>query len=228
MAFGAVIVAAGSSTRFAGSTPKQFAPLGDRPVLWYSVKLLAYDERIAETVVCASREHYKTASEIVSSMPATVVEGGATRQESVKRGLEALSPDIETVAIHDGVRPLITADLIDRLLSAAMEHEAVAPALPIAETIKETDEARIAKTIDRSNLWVVQTPQVFSLRLILDAHEKAEADGFSATDDCQLVERLGVTVAVVEGERTNIKITTSEDLLLAETIVRAQRSEQGG
>jgi 2-C-methyl-D-erythritol 4-phosphate cytidylyltransferase len=121
--------------------------------------------------------------------------------------------------IHDGVRPLLTKSLLDRLLTASAEHDAVAPAVRIVDTIKRVNEDLVAETVDRSGLWMVQTPQVFSLRLILEAHESARKDGFTGTDDCELVERLSVAVFTIQGERTNIKITTREDLFMAERLL---------
>jgi len=144
--------------------------------------------------------------------PVQVVPGGAVRQQSVFLGLKALPADTEWVIIHDGARPFLTADLVRRGLEAVREHRAVAIAVPVKDTIKRVREFQVVDTPPRSELWAVQTPQIFSYELIVAAHERAEEQGITATDDCALVEELGHPVQIVPGEYGNIKVTTPEDL----------------
>jgi len=151
----------------------------------------------------------------------TVVAGGAERQDSVANGLAAVADDVEIVLIHDGVRPFIKHDVIKRSIECARDTGACVVAMPLKETIKRVDEAgRVEETVDRSTLWGAQTPQVFRYDIIREAFDKAEREGFYGTDDTMLVERMGLSVSVVEGDYNNIKITTTEDLAIAEAIAR--------
>ena len=150
---------------------------------------------------------------------AGIVPGGAERQESVFQGLRA-APPAELVAVHDGARPLISSSLIARCVEAAREHGAAAPALPVVDTLKRLDaEGRMRETVDRRSLVAIQTPQVFRRELLLEAHEAAARDRFTGTDDASLVERLGHPVFPVPSDLRNLKITTPEDLSLAEALL---------
>jgi len=152
----------------------------------------------------------------------TVVAGGAERQDSVANGLAAVADDVEIVLIHDGVRPFIRRDVIQRLIETARDKGACVVAMPLKETIKRVDENMcVAETVDRSVLWGAQTPQVFRFDIIREAFEKAMREGFYGTDDTVLVERLGHSVSIVEGDYHNIKITTTEDLVIAEAIAKS-------
>lgn len=141
-----------------------------------------------------------------------VVSGGPTRQESVRIGLEAVSGDVDVVVVHDGVRPLITRRLLDAVVRAATESGAAICALPITETVKRVRDGFVAATLDRSDLWAVQTPQAYRTAVLREAHARARRDGVTGTDDAMLVERLGHAVRVVPGLPTNVKITTPADL----------------
>jgi 2-C-methyl-D-erythritol 4-phosphate cytidylyltransferase len=141
-----------------------------------------------------------------------VVAGGATRQESVWRALQASPPAVDIVLVHDAVRPFIERRLIDAVVAAAVQHGAAVCALPIAETVKRVRDGMVEATLDRSGLWAVQTPQAFRAALLREAHDKARRDGVAGTDDAALVERLGHPVRVVAGLPGNVKITTPEDL----------------
>jgi 2-C-methyl-D-erythritol 4-phosphate cytidylyltransferase len=150
--------------------------------------------------------------------------GGARRQDSVRLGLERLDPDCEIVVVHDAVRPLVSPALIDRLAEAADRDGAAVAGLPVTDTIKIVAPGRrVRSTPARDSLWAVQTPQAFRVALLREAHARGKKDGVEATDDAMLVERLGKTVAVLEGDPSNIKITTPEDLLLAEALLREGR-----
>jgi 2-C-methyl-D-erythritol 4-phosphate cytidylyltransferase len=146
-----------------------------------------------------------------------VVPGGKRRQDSVRLGLEATGGDYELVLIHDGVRPIIETELIERVIESTRSHRAVITGLPSKETVKEiSDVGRVIKTYDRQSVWLIQTPQAFYYDDISAVHQKAFAEGWEeATDDCALIEKAGIPVKVIEGSEKNIKITTPHDLELA-------------
>jgi 2-C-methyl-D-erythritol 4-phosphate cytidylyltransferase len=145
-----------------------------------------------------------------------VVAGGSSRQESVMHGLNALSSKVQTVAVQDGARPLVTWQLIDRVVRAGDTYGAAAPAIPVKDTIKTVKGGVVLETPDRKLLQAVQTPQVFDFELLRGALKKAKEDGAEVTDDCSAVERLGMSVKIVEGDEKNIKVTTPMDLKIAE------------
>ena len=148
-----------------------------------------------------------------------VVVGGENRTASVLAGLREADPASELIAIHDADRPLVTAEVMDQVIRKAMEYGAAAPAVPVKDTLKRAVDGVVESTPDRSELFAVQTPQVFEHGLILGALEKAVADGVSLTDDCAAVERLGMPVHLTPGSYENIKLTTPEDLPVAEAIL---------
>ncbi len=157
-----------------------------------------------------------------SSLPglSTPVAGGGTRQESVAAGLAALSPGAAYVAVHDAARPLIAPDAIDRVVETALAHGAAILAAPVSDTIKLVSEGAIASTPPRPHCYAAQTPQVFRVDWLREAHEKAAAEGYTGTDDAELVERLGVPVRVVTGDPRNRKVTDAEDLAWVEARLR--------
>ncbi|RXZ82724.1 2-C-methyl-D-erythritol 4-phosphate cytidylyltransferase [Paenibacillaceae bacterium] len=217
--WGAVIVAAGRGTRMGTAERKQFLHLQDKPVIVHTLERFENMDAIAEIVLVVSQEDVERCEAWVQqyslSKLKAVVAGGAERQDSVYIGLQSL--DCEWVMIHDGVRPLVTSKAVQRCCSAALQSGAAVLAVPVKDTIKQVDESGvIVATPDRSSLWAIQTPQAFRRALLLEAHERALADGFVGTDDAMAVERIGVPVVVAEGEYTNLKITTPEDLPLAE------------
>lgn len=215
---GAVIVAAGRSSRM-GGTDKIFAPLAGRPLLCHA--LAAFQASLlVETIVLVVAEERVTAARRVldpfefSKLTAVCI-GGERRQDSVRTGLEALGR-VETVAVHDAARPLITAALIERGFQAAMETGAAVAAIPLVDTLKEADsDGNVIRTIPRERLWAVQTPQVFGYELLLAAHLRSPAD---VTDDAMLVEANGGRVKVFLGSPRNLKVTTPDDLVLAEAL----------
>jgi 2-C-methyl-D-erythritol 4-phosphate cytidylyltransferase len=151
-----------------------------------------------------------------------VVVGGETRTVSVMIGLDCVSKKTKLAAIHDGARPFVTTDLIERTVRAAAESGAAAPAVPVKDTIKVAHQGIVTETPDRSTLFAVQTPQVFDFDLLRGAMVKAEADGLTATDDCAIVEHLGMSVRLTEGDEENIKLTTPLDLALAQAIAEGR------
>lgn len=215
---GAVIVAAGSARRMDG-IDKIFSPLAGKPVLCWSVEALQQSQRVRDIVVVVRADQTRMASALLATATFTkvrsVVTGGSRRQDSVAAGVRALA-DSAWIAIHDGARPLATPNLLDRLTAAAARCGAAIPALAVSDTIKRVRDGHVVETIDRGDLWAVQTPQLFR-RDILERCLAALADGeIMVTDESSAAERLGVAVAVVEGEHWNRKITTREDLFIVE------------
>jgi 2-C-methyl-D-erythritol 4-phosphate cytidylyltransferase len=217
-----VIPAGGVGARLGRRTPKQFLRLDSAPILAVTVGEFARHPAIGAIVVAAPREHLALACRLVAAVatrrPIAVVEGGATRQESVWLALQAVPMETEIVLVHDAVRPFVPRWLIDAVLRATDADGAAICALPIAETVKRVGAGRVEATVDRSGLWTVQTPQGFRAALLREAHDKARRDGVTGTDDAMLVERLGHRVSVVRGSEANLKITTPEDLRRARRV----------
>jgi len=203
--------------------PKQYLDLRGIPILVRT--LIAFEthpmiDMIVLTVPPGDEEYCR--SQVISRFGlkkvCKVVPGGETRQQSVRNGLESL-PETQIVAIHDGVRPLVTSETISRTIDAARATGASVACAPVRDTVKKK-AGEFLETISRSNLWLAHTPQAFRTSLILDAHRRAVEDHFMGTDDASLVERLGLPVSVVEDKHTNLKITTPDDLNLAEILIR--------
>ncbi len=215
---GAIIVAAGESRRMGGAD-KIFAPLGGKPILARVVDVFEECHSIRQVVVVVSEQNLegcrRLAAEQKWSKATEICAGGRRRQDSVAAGLKRLK-DCDWVVIHDGARPLVTADLIEKGLTEAGETGAAAAAVPVTDTIKLAGDDRIVlKTPPRQNLWAVQTPQVFRLDIIEEAHRRAKGE---VTDDASLVEQAGYDVKLYMGAYDNIKITTTDDLALAELL----------
>lgn len=228
----ALIVAGGRGARMGNAVPKQFLPLGGKPVLMRTLEPFIACPRIEEIIVAVPGENITEAKRLTAALasgkPVRVVPGGAERQDSVFRGLSALRPECGVVVIHDAVRPFITAHLIAGCVEAAERFGAATVARRVTETVKAVENGVVVETLDRSKLWVAQTPQAFRAGIIRRAHEQARCDGFLGTDDCMLVERLGQPVHVIEGNDTNIKITAPGDMALAGAILKLyERGENG-
>ena len=225
--FGAVLLAAGNSTRMGGGRSKVLEELGGRPALCRSLEVLDRCPLIGEICLVCREQDLADMLPLTSGLgtPVRVVPGGAQRQDSVERGVEALTGPWEYVAIHDGARPLVTDEVLAAVCRDAMAHGAATAAVPSKDTCKLADEAGfVAATPARDRLWAVQTPQAFSLALYREALGKARAAGQSYTDDCQLIEAAGGSVKLTMGDYRNIKLTTPEDLLAA----RAYLGGEGG
>ena len=211
-----VIPAGGVGTRFGGRLPKQFIRLSRAPILTQTVAHFTRHPAIVAIIVAAPEIHVERARRALAGVarraPVTVVQGGGMRQDSVWLALQAVPATADIIIVHDAVRPLITRGLIDAVVAAAAESGAAICALPITETVKRVRQEVVEATLDRSELWAVQTPQAFRAALLREAHEKARRDGVIGTDDAMLVERLGHRVRVVRGLAENVKITTPEDL----------------
>ncbi len=215
----AIIVAGGSGNRLGCSVPKAFVKLAGLPMFEYSIVLF---ERLGmEGIIVAVPEGFKLEAERVlagGNSKARVVCGGATRTESVRAAFEAVAPEIDIVGIHDAARPLLEIEDAAAVFEAAAIHGASALAITVVDTLKSSKDGFIETTIPREGLFAVQTPQVFR-RNILERALRLEGD---FTDDCAMVEALGEKVYIVEGHRSNFKITYPEDLILAETILKAR------
>jgi 2-C-methyl-D-erythritol 4-phosphate cytidylyltransferase len=222
-----VIAAAGAGRRLAGEIPKLEIEILGKPLVYYaleafqsapcmeSIILVVPPDRLGAWPV--SRLHDAGIGKVVA-----VIAGGANRQESVCLALEGIPDDGGTVVVHDGARPLVTPDMIEAACSAARSGEAVITAVPLTDTVKQVEDGRVVGTADRERLVAVQTPQAFSLGLLREAHRLARQEGFQGTDDASLVERLGKTVAVIEGSRDNIKVTYPEDLVMVEAVLNGR------
>ena len=221
---GAVIVAAGSASRM-GGIDKVMAPLGGEPMILRTVRAFEACEAVKEIVIVTREDLMGPIAELCSGFTKirSVVQGGSSRQESVKLGLLAFSKEVRLAAVHDGARPLVSVELIDKVIRAAHSYGAAAPAIPVKDTIKVFEGGFIAATPDRSTLRAVQTPQVIDRDLLLGALEKAEQEGTALTDDCSAVEHIGMRVRLVEGEERNLKVTTPLDLKIAELLLEEKK-----
>jgi 2-C-methyl-D-erythritol 4-phosphate cytidylyltransferase len=223
--FAVILAAAGKSSRFRDKNYKKpFAPLAGRAVWLHSADRFLNRNDVKQTIMVISpddREYFdfKFAGN-AAILGVEVVEGGAERADSVERALGRVKSDIDFVAVHDAARPCIVDEWISAVFEAAVKHDAAIPAIPVSGTLKRLGgNQTIEETVDRTGLWEAQTPQVFRRQLLMDAY--AKRGGFKGTDDAQLVERLGKKVYVVTGSAINIKITTREDLRLAEAALGA-------
>lgn len=225
--FAVILPAAGRSTRFGDPKQKKiYAELEGRAVWLRAVEPFVNRDDVAQTIVVIAAEDRELFERRfrsnVAFMNIKVIEGGAERSDSVAKALEVVDPACEFVAIHDAARPCITPELIDAVFAAAIEHGAALLAIPAADTIKRVDSDRLTvETVDRSGLYLAQTPQVFRRELLLRAYANRARVGAGVTDDTQLVEALGETCAVVEGSPLNLKITTAADLRLASAVLQA-------
>jgi 2-C-methyl-D-erythritol 4-phosphate cytidylyltransferase/2-C-methyl-D-erythritol 4-phosphate cytidylyltransferase/2-C-methyl-D-erythritol 2,4-cyclodiphosphate synthase len=226
----AIVVAAGEGKRLAQNDPKVYVSLCGRPMLLRTLDKFCAARHVTNLVVVAAAPEVARCEALLRGDPGLkrrpwiVQSGGATRQESVKRGLSRVDADADIIAIHDAARPFVSSQLIDRCVETAYDRGAAAVGLPARDTIKLVSSERwVQSTPERSSLWEIQTPQAFRSRTILEAHDWAAAHGLQGTDDAVLVERMGIPVYVLEGERTNFKITLPDDLVVAEALIRDGR-----
>ena len=220
----AIIVAAGSGSRMGADIPKQFIDVNGRPILAYTLDKFQNCQKIDEIIIVTRSDSIVLCKSIVDtygfSKVSVITEGGSTRQQSVMLGIAQMSSDDGYVLIHDGARPLISIDTIEKCIDSVFENNASAVGVPMKDTIKYSDDGKfITKTVDRSRLWLIQTPQAFEKQLIKQCHEKAASEAFDATDDCMLAEHFGIKVAIVEGEYENIKITSPSDIYVMEGLL---------
>lgn len=226
-----IVPAAGKSSRFGGREKKPFVSLDGRPIWLRSAELFWKRDDVKKVYLVIAphdREEFRGRfGHLLAFANAEVVTGGDERFDSVANALAATPEEVEFIAIHDAVRPLTPPALIDAVFAAAKKHGAAMLALPVADTLKQVDPAtnRIQQTVPRDGLWMAQTPQVFRRDWLLDAYAKRSELKIPITDDAQLVEAMGREVVVVRGSPVNFKITTQEDLELAEAVIKSRGSQ---
>jgi 2-C-methyl-D-erythritol 4-phosphate cytidylyltransferase len=217
----AIIVAAGQGRRMAGDQRKQYLSLAGLPILTRTLMVFVRCDPVDEIILVVPEDDVEFCRERILEPEGlirkiTLVPGGERRQDSVFNGLRNVSPDCRIVIVHDGVRPFVQTEHIATCIDAARQFGACILGVPAYETLKQVDPSdQIIRTLKRDDVWLAQTPQAFRYGLIRRAHDRARAEGYCATDDASLVERLGQTVKIVKGSRRNIKITVKEDLDLA-------------
>ncbi len=222
----AIITAAGLGSRMGSTCPKQYLELRGKPILSHTLEQFQKAALVDAIVLVTDRASIDLVkNDILKRFPCPkvfcVVTGGEKRQDSVAAGIRALPAGTEVVAVHDGVRPFVSANLIDESVRRAKETGACIVAIPVKDTIKRAgNHGEIAETLDRTHLWRAQTPQTFKFELLESAMSQALAEGFYGTDEAMLIERIGHRVELISGDERNIKITTPEDLIIAEAILQ--------
>ncbi|WP_332696512.1 2-C-methyl-D-erythritol 4-phosphate cytidylyltransferase [Halalkalibacter lacteus] len=223
MKYSVVIPAAGQGKRMKAGRNKQFLELAGKPLIVHTLRLFENDLWCQKIIVVANKTEcqmmWNLAKENGIGKVTSVVQGGSERQQSVKNGIDLLE-DEQIVLVHDGARPFISVNVIHRLVEIAEEKGAVTAAVPVKDTIKRVKKGKVVETLNRDELWQIQTPQAFQLSLLQEAHKRAEEAEMVGTDDASLVEWLGHEVAVIEADYQNIKLTTPDDVLLAEAIYK--------
>ncbi|MCG8589690.1 MAG: 2-C-methyl-D-erythritol 4-phosphate cytidylyltransferase [Proteobacteria bacterium] len=231
MTVAALVLAAGRGERLGQALPKAYVPLAGRALILHSIEKLASVpelEAIVPVIGASDRSRFDALGLGAQPKLQPPVVGGAERQDSVGAGLAALPPDVQWVAVHDAARCLVAPEAVSRVIAAAKAHGAALLAAPVRDTIKRAREGRVVETPPREECLAAQTPQVFRVDLLREALAKAAAEGFTGTDDAQLVERLGVAVHVVLGDASNWKITLPQDLAAAEAWLRENGEEGDG
>jgi 2-C-methyl-D-erythritol 4-phosphate cytidylyltransferase len=219
-----VLVAGGAGRRFGGAVPKQFQPLGGRSMLTVAASRFGALAELSRLIVVAPPDTFERCDAMLAplGLPLRFAPAGAERQHSVANGLVELEAECAVVAVHDAARPLVRPEAIAACVAAARTTGAAILATRVPDTVKRVHDGRIVATVPRGDLWLAQTPQAFRPDVLRRAHAEAPA-GAAATDDAALVERLGLPVAIVEGDATNRKITTPDDLAWAETVLAGER-----
>ena len=229
MKISAIIPAAGQGTRMGSAIPKQFLLLQGKPILHHTLRAFEASGQVDSVILvvpekdsAAAKKEWLLGYDIVKK----IVVGGKERQDSVYNGFQALDADTDVVLVHDGVRPFVTGDMILRAIEAAKNFGAAITAIPVNDTIKLADaDGFVEKTVDRSGLWRVQTPQAFQYAVLNEAFQKAVQDSYYGTDEGSLLEYAGKKVKIIEGSEMNIKITCQEDLILGEAILNRRAAE---
>ena len=217
----AIVLAAGKGERFKSKVPKPLVKIHSKPIIAYSLQAFSAHPSVKDIIVVVNAANRGAVIKIIERYRidkiSGIVKGGRRRQDSVKNGLKAVNPCSDVVLIHDSARPFINMQMVSSLIAAGQKHGAAIAAVPVKATIKVVSRSgKVQETLDRSRLWEIQTPQVFKKALLLEAYKRFSK--LDVTDDAGLVEKLGAHVAIVMGAYTNIKITTPEDLAIAEVI----------
>jgi len=224
----ALVVAGGRGTRMGGGIPKQFLRLGKLPVLVHALLVFQRSRRISQIVLVVPKGFGSRAEALVGKhrlgKVVRVVIGGKERQDSVLLGLRTVPQDTNIVLIHDAARPGVTRNLVEGSIRRLLrKRDGVMVAIPVADTLKRVEKGMVIATLDRSVLWRAQTPQVFFYPAILEAYEKAESEGFRATDDAAIYQWTGGRVSIFPGEARNLKVTTPEDLKMASLMLSKRK-----
>jgi 2-C-methyl-D-erythritol 4-phosphate cytidylyltransferase/2-C-methyl-D-erythritol 2,4-cyclodiphosphate synthase len=224
MKVSAIIVAAGSGTRLGLETPKAFVPINGATLLSYVLRTIRAVEALDEMVLAVpSGTHQLARAEVNAAglqIPVKITEGGRERQDSVRLGLRLTSAESELIVIHDAARPFATPEMFSSCIAAATQSGGSIVAIPVADTLKQVAHGTVISTAGRDGLWQAQTPQSFHRELLIKAHERAQREHITVTDDAHLCEYIGVKLQVVQGSVSNLKITTPDDLRLGEAIAR--------
>lgn len=221
-----IVVAAGKGERMGTALPKPFLPLAGVPLFVHTLRSLARSTFLQKIVLVIAAEYEPLCRQLLEQhgpfrLPILLVHGGQERQDSVRLGLAALDPDCEIVVIHDAARPFIEAEIIDASINSAVEHGGALVAVPARDTLKRVNpQGIVVETVPRHDLWLAQTPQTFRVALIKEAHARAHTQGITVTDDAALLEWAGSTVTIVPGDGRNFKLTTPEDVALAEALLK--------
>lgn len=233
MLYEIIILAAGQGKRMKADQNKIFLEIANEPIIVQTLKVFDQDsncQRIILPINSQDQQHFEQLLEQYHfETPIQLVAGGKERQNSVYNGLKAVSQsDTDIVLVHDGARPFVKQAIISQLVEAAHNHGSAIPGVPVKDTIKRVKDGQVIDTVERSSLWAVHTPQAFRVSILKKAHESAESAAFLGTDDASLVEVIGETVYMIESDYDNIKITTPEDLYIAEMIMKKQREKRKG
>lgn len=221
MTISVILLAGGTGSRMQTPIPKQYLLLNQKPLIHYSFDLFYSLPGVSEIVIVCEEQFQKMFMRKEKGPTLRFALPGKRRQDSVYHGLQALTTNSQIVCIHDGVRPFITESLVMRVIQAAQEHGAATAGMPLKYTIKECDDKQIAKqTPDRSKMWEIQTPQVIKKDLLEKGFKQAISKNLTVTDDVSLIELLGLPVKIVEGSYQNLKITTPDDMIFAEMLLK--------
>ena len=220
----AIIPAAGSGKRMGGNRSKQYLAIGERPILVETLMVFNESPHIDEVILVSPPDDIDLMEGLLKKYDlakvSKIVKGGKERQDSISNAIDSLDRDSGIVLVHDGVRPFIDDEIIRELIDTVNQYGAAIAAVPVKDTVKKVLHNSITGTVPREDLWLAQTPQAFSAKVIIDAYANAREKGIRGTDDASLVEAMGLAVKIVMGSYKNIKITTPEDLLFAEAIKR--------
>ncbi|WP_093884743.1 2-C-methyl-D-erythritol 4-phosphate cytidylyltransferase [Syntrophus gentianae] len=228
----AIIPAGGSGRRMQSPNPKQYLFMNGKPVLVHTLLRLQKSSLIDEILLVVPEGDLFFVRESIAkpyrlTKIQNIIAGGKERQDSVRNGLAEIGDQCDVVVVHDGVRPFVTEEMLSRVIGAALQFGAAVAGVPVTDTVKEVPgDGYISRTLNRETLWLAQTPQAFQRRILQKAYRKAAEDDFHGTDDASLVEHLGTPVKMIRGDYRNIKITTPDDLVLAEAFLREDEGER--
>ena len=222
----AIIPAAGSGKRF--GEKKQLKELSGRPLIHYTLTPFLESSVIGDIIIAAQKKDFDKLAYVVDSIATekkiSIIEGGDTRQGSISKALAKINSNTKYVCVHDAARPFVSRELIEKLINALKTCDAVTVGRKSTDTLKECTDGRVSRTIDRKKIWQVQTPQAFTKEVIMNAYELAEKQNILATDDSSLVEEAGYQVNIINDSSINLKITTKEDWMMAEALLRFKKN----